>query len=229
MPAETAVLSHPIHICSTAWLPAASCCVHTGAPAVVKAKPSLPCSSRPILSISSKTPLLYALSCSVNFPLSGARSHQHIQAAPESSSLKAGFLELTLLLATALLLCFCRGGNFQKELSRFTAFLPSPPSLCLPPSAGCWCQGLRGLSQPLSVPLLLPAQQQQCSGQSWSLAAPSRCPCRPLHQQCPSSRVAGLRAQPCLPTTLSVPLPGTALLGKAAVLALGSLLPLTPL
>ena len=51
MPAETAVLSHPIHICSIAWLPAASCCVHTGAPAVVKAKPSLPCSSRPILSL----------------------------------------------------------------------------------------------------------------------------------------------------------------------------------
>ena len=115
-------------------------------------KPSHPCLVllAPVsLSFSSKTPLLYAFSCSVNFPLSGARSHQHIQAAPESSSLKAGFLELTLLLATALLLCFCRGGNFQKELSRFTAFLPSPPSLCPPPSAGCWCQGLCSLSQPL--------------------------------------------------------------------------------
>lgn len=71
------------------------------------------------------------------------------------------------------------------------------------------------------ISISLPMQQHQCSDHSqFSLAAPSHCLCRLLHLQCPSSRVSGLWAQPCVSATWSVLLPGTPLLGVAAVTSL---------
>ena len=187
------------------------------------------------VSFSSKTLLLHSISCSVNVPLSGAHSHQHIQTAPESSSLKAeprwlpwahtpSYYSFTSLLLLRQKLP--EGVSLVYSLSFITS-QSLPFSVCrLLVSRLRWPQ-----LTTVSVSLLLPAQQHRCSDQSWfSPAAPSHCPCWLLHQQCPSSSVPSWAPGSALRLpTVSVPLPGTAVLGIAEVPSLGSLLPLSPL
>lgn len=170
---------------------------------------------------------------SVNFTLSRGHSHQHTTCSrtfqPEKQNQHC-FLELTLPPATAPL-----SASAEAETSRRShlglqpsfshvpvSVLPCLQTACVKvPVASAW---LELTTVPISISL--PTQQHQCSDRSWfSLAAPllwlplltafagfSTCSAQVL--------VSGLWAQPCISATWSMPLPGTPLLGVAAVTSL---------